>query len=292
MKILLSKLPDSPWWGSGVPSYDDNPAMQLGIKPKQELLIKERNNLISILNKLDIEVVEIPFPEKLNQPPITHDFVFIRDPFISNQNGSAIILNMRQPNRSSESIVVESILRKLGLKIIHLPDKADMYAEGGEFYYCAKENILFSGISRNSLPGLKAVAETLNIDELVIMDSTSFHLDTFFTPVLNPDGLICALIACLEIISTKSVQDIKQFAKRKDIPIINVPLQDSIGTKKSPGSFAANALPLPGVLISPNHFTNRKIDDKLEKMGVIRIVTRTTQFELSGGSIHCITNEI
>tara|TARA_B100001996_G_scaffold274586_1_gene215336 strand:+ start:4129 stop:5007 length:879 start_codon:yes stop_codon:yes gene_type:complete len=292
MKILLSKLPDSPWWGSGVPSYDDNPAMQLGVKPKQELLIQERNNLISILNKLDIEVIEIPFPEKLNQPPITHDFVFIRDPFISNQNGLAIILNMRQPNRNSESIVVESILAKLGLKIIHLPDKADMYAEGGEFYYCAKENILFSGISRNSLPGLKAVAETLNIDELVIMDSTSFHLDTFFTPVLNPDGLICALIACLEIISTKSVQDIKQFAKRKDIPIINVPLQDSIGTKKSPGSFAANALPLPGVLISPNHFTNRKIDDKLEKMGVIRIVTRTTQFELSGGSIHCITNEI
>ena len=58
------------------------------------------------------------------------------------------------------------------------------------------------------------------------------------------------------------------------------------------GCFAANALPLPGVLISPNHFTDRKIDDKLEKMGVIRIVTRTTQFELSGGSIHCITNEI
>ena len=292
MKILLSKLPDSPWWGCGVPSYDDNPAMQLGVKPNQKKLIKERSQLISILKNIDIKVLEIPFPDEFDSEPKKHDFVFIRDPFISDQNGNAIILKMRQPNRISESLVVASLLENLGLNIIHLPDKPNMYAEGGEFYYCAKENILFSGISRNSILGAETVSELLNVDELVILDSSSFHLDTFFTPVLNPNGLICALIVCMEILSSNSVKDLNHFANKKGIPIINVPIQDSIGTKNSPGSFSANALPLPGVLIGPNHFTNRDIDIQLEKMDVMRIVTSTTQFELSGGSIHCITNEI
>jgi N-dimethylarginine dimethylaminohydrolase len=85
---------------------------------------------------------------------------------------------------------------------------------------------------------------------------------------------------------------LKEFAVKKDIPIINIPLEDAIGTAANPGSFAANALPLPGVLIGPSHFSDRSIDDRLADMGVQRIVTPTTQFELSGGSIHCITNEI
>ena len=94
------------------------------------------------------------------------------------------------------------------------------------------------------------------------------------------------------IISVKYARDLNEFADKKDIPIINIPLEDAIGTAANPGSFATNALPLPCVLIGPSHFSDRSIDERLADMGVQRIVTPTTQFELSGGSIHCITNEI
>ena len=292
MKILISQLPDSPWWGKGVPMYDDNPAMRLGASPNQSLLRSERLKLISILNEFGVEVVELPFPTIFNTEPIKHDFVYIRDPFITNQNGKAVILRMKEPNRRGESTMAGQLLEKMGLEIVRIPDKPGLYAEGGEFYFCPAENILFSGQCRNSVSGMEAVAEALNVSELVIIQSHSYHLDTYFTPVLNQDGHVCALILCMDIVSVKSSRDLKEFAAKKDIPIINIPLEDAIGTAANPGSFAANALPLPGILIGPSHFSDRSIDDRLADMDVQRIVTPTTQFELSGGSIHCITNEI
>ena len=33
MKIAISKLPNSPWWGTGVVGYKDNPVMRDGIIP-------------------------------------------------------------------------------------------------------------------------------------------------------------------------------------------------------------------------------------------------------------------
>ena len=292
MKILISQLPDSPWWGKGVPMYDDNPAMRLGASPNQSLLRSERLKLISILNEFGVEVVELPFPTIFNTEPIKHDFVYIRDPFITNQNGKAVILRMKEPNRRGESTMAGQLLEKMGLEIVRIPDKPGLYAEGGEFYFCPAENILFSGQCRNSVSGMEAVAEALNVSELVIIQSHSYHLDTYFTPVLNQDGHVCALILCMDIVSVKSARDLNKFADKKDIPIINIPLEDAIGTAAKPGSFAANALPLPGVLIGPSHFSDKSIDDRLADVGVQRIVTPTTQFELSGGSIHCITNEI
>ena len=66
MKILISQLPQSPWWQNGVPLYDDNPAMRLGAMPDQSILEKERSDLISILNDLNIEIIELPFPSIYN----------------------------------------------------------------------------------------------------------------------------------------------------------------------------------------------------------------------------------
>jgi N-dimethylarginine dimethylaminohydrolase len=292
MKILISQLPNSPWWGKGVPMYDDNPAMRLGASPNQSLLRSERLKLISILNEFGVEVVELPFPTIFNTEPIKHDFVYIRDPFITNQNGKAVILRMKEPNRRGESTMAGQLLEKMGLEIVRIPDKPGLYAEGGEFYFCPAENILFSGQCRNSVSGMEAVAEALNVSELVIIQSHSYHLDTYFTPVINQEGHVCALILCMDIVSVKSSRDLRGFAERKNIPIIDIPLEDAIGTAANPGSFAANALSLPGVLIGPSHFSDRTIDDQLTEMGGKRIVTPTTQFELSGGSIHCITNEI
>ncbi len=47
MNILISKLPNSGWWASGIPKYKDNPAMVEGAIPDMELLLRERQNIIS-----------------------------------------------------------------------------------------------------------------------------------------------------------------------------------------------------------------------------------------------------
>lgn len=292
MKILISRLPASGWWSSGIPKYQDNPAMREGERPNHNKLVKEREKLISILKKENQTIIEIDFPARLDQKNPKHDFIFVRDQFISNQRDLVLILRSGERLRRIENIVMGDVLNKFNYNILNMPDIPGLRADGGEFYFCAKENILFSGIQRNTLSGINYVVETLKIDELLILDGKGYHLDTFFTPVFNSQNLLCATIVCDEILTDKSKKDLYEFSKRKNLPVFKVPLKDSIGDVENIGSFSVNALPLPGVLISPNQFTNKSIDRSLSELGVRRIITPTSQFELSGGSIHCITNEL
>ena len=292
MKIVLSKLPSSGWWANGIPRYKDNPAMVEGAIPDIELLNRERKNLIKSVVSTGIEVVELDFPGELDQYEQKHDFVFIRDPFISDQNGLAIILRAGEPQRRIENRLIKRYLEHLEIEIVEMPDKAGMRADGGEFYFCKKNNLLFSGLKRNTNRGVEFVAERLNINELVILEGEGFHLDTFFTPVLNKSGFICSVVACTALMTTESKNALYKFADNLDIPVFEIPPYDAIGTKSRVGNFAANALPLPGTLIRPGPFTNPYIDEKIMEMGINVVITPTSQFQLSGGSIHCLTNEL
>ena len=141
MKIIISKLPENSWWGNGTPSYPDNPAMQKGAIPNQVLLKNEREQLINTLRLLNVEIIETPFPIELDGPNPEHDFVYIRDQFISSKKGDAIIMRFRNPERIKEQDHIIPILEELELSILELPKKTDLFAEGGEFYLCKKENI-------------------------------------------------------------------------------------------------------------------------------------------------------
>ena len=292
MKIVLSKLPSSGWWANGIPKYKDNPAMVEGAIPDIELLNKERKNLITSVVSTGIEVVELDFPDELDQYERKHDFVFIRDPFISDQSGLAIILRAGEPQRRIENKLVKSCLEHLELEIVEMPDKAGMRADGGEFYFCKKNNVLFSGLKRNTNRGVDFVAERLNVNQLVILEGEGFHLDTFFTPVLNKSGCICSVVACTALMTTDSKNALYKFADDLDIPVFEIPPNDAIGTKSKVGSFATNALPLPGTLIHPSPFSNPDIDERIMKMGIDVVINPTSQFQLSGGSVHCLTNEL
>ena len=292
MKIVISKLPRSGWWQNGIPKYDDNPAMVEGAIPDLNIVEKERQGLMSSIRDSGHEVIEFDFPDELDQDEPKHDFMFIRDPFISDQNGTAVILRAGEPQRRVENKIVKIYLESMGMNIVEIPDEKGIRADGGEFYFCAKDNVLFSGLQRNTRTGADHVAEALNVKEMIILKGDGYHLDTFFTPVLNIDGRISALIVCTSILSNGSKKRLYQFADEKDIPVFIIPPDDAIGTGKMIGNFAANALPLPGVLIRPNHFTDPSIDEKLMDMGIDRIITPTSQFQLSGGSVHCMTNEL
>ena len=292
MKIIISKLPENNWWGSGTPAYLDNPAMQEGAIPNQVLLKNEREQLIKTLRLLNVEVIEAPFPIDLDGSNPEHDFVYIRDQFISNRNGDVIVMKFRNPERSKEQDHIIPILEELDLSVFELPKKPDLFAEGGEFYLCKKENILFAGNSRNSMSGIEAVAKFLGVTDLIILKSNVFHLDAYFCPVISKEGEICAITCCIEEISKNSKIQLYKFADSKNIPIIRLPNIDGVGSKKTLGSFAVNALPIPGFLIGPKPYSNKKVLEKLNEIGIERINTPMSQYALSGGSVHCCTNEI
>ena len=66
MKIVLSRLPESGWWKSGIPQYKDNPAMKKGQIPINSLLIKERDALIKAIQQEGHEIIELDFPKQFS----------------------------------------------------------------------------------------------------------------------------------------------------------------------------------------------------------------------------------
>ena len=292
MKIAISKLPNNPWWGTGVISYKDNPVMRDRVIPDQGLLIRERLNLINTMKNNKLDVVEFSFPKELENNKYGHDYVFIRDTFISDLNGNALLLKFSQKNRNAESQMISGYLEKLDFNIKELPNKKNMFAEGGEFYYCPKENLLFSGVTRNSISGAEEVASFLKVNELIIVKTKAFHLDTVFTTVFDHDGSLCAVIVCKKLISKNSMKRLDEFASSTNIKIFNIPSHDAIGSSKNIGSLAVNNLSVPGLLISSSRFSDSSVIEELDSMNIKMEVSPVSQFQLSGGSIHCLTNEL
>ena len=124
------------------------------------------------------------------------------------------------------------------------------------------------------------------------MKSDVFHLDTLFTPVINKKNQLAAMIACTSLMENESAVNLKNFAKKLSIELIEVGPEDSIGTNNQLGEFAVNCCPLPGYLIGPTRFRSLKVNKILKELEVMHITIPTTQFRLSGGSVHCLTNEL
>ena len=295
MKILISHLPKHDWWGHGTPIYKNNPAMKQGMIPNQELVEIEMYMMAKLFNRLPVEVIEVDFPSFLDQQNSDkrkHDFVFVRDLFVSNQQGKVIISKFSEEARQVESDIMEIMLNSMGYQTIRIPDSINAKAEGGEFYYCSGQKILFSGACRNNTKGAEWVAQEFDVNELIIMKSDVFHLDTLFTPVINKNNQLAAVIACTSLMEKESVNNLKSFAKRLSIDLVEVEPEDSIGTDEKLGEFAVNCCPLPGYLIGPTRFRSSKVNQMLKEVNVMHITIPTTQFRLSGGSVHCLTNEL
>ena len=292
MKVAVSSLPKNSWWGQGITGYDDNPFMKDGNVPDQNLLVKERSNLIKTIKKNNIEIIEFPFPKKLENTKFGHDYVFIRDTFISDLKGNVLLLKFAEKNREPESQIIARQLEKLNFNLKELPNKKNIYAEGGEFYFCPKDKILFSGINRNTTEGAEEVATFLNVNELVIIDTPSFHLDTVFSTILDNKGFLCALIICKKLISKSSFKNLEYIVNNLNIELIIVPERDSIGSNNKLGSLAINCFSSPGLLISPSDYSNEFVKKKIDELDVNIETCSVSQFQLSGGSIHCLTNEI
>ena len=92
IKIALSALPKNDWWGSGIVAYQDNDMMVDGAMPNQPVLEHEYRKLVSLIERLGLETVIVPFSNILEQEG-KFDFIFMRDHFLCNRNKKIVNFN-------------------------------------------------------------------------------------------------------------------------------------------------------------------------------------------------------
>ena len=285
--IAVSSLPKKGWWNNGIIAYHDNDMMIHGSIPEQELLKKEHKNLIETLNKYALETIIVPFKNELEINK-KYDFVFMRDHFLCNKNKDIVICNMKLSERMKEGEYVVSSLKDLNYSIYFLDEKC--IAEGGEFFFLPKENILLAGQSRNNLRGAEQMADKLNISDLHIISSSGYHLDTSISPIFNNEYECIGLICAREVFSSDEINDLRNICKLNQWELIEIEHQDV----NSSLSFrtAMNGLTLPGLFIGSQKLNHKKISEFALSNGIIFDSTQVSQFNLSGGSVHCLTNEL
>jgi len=288
IKIALSGLPENDWWGSGISAYKDNDMMADGVTPNQELVCSEHNNLKHAIESLGVETLSIPFTKELEEAE-KFDFIFMRDHFLCNTAKKIVMCNMRLEERFDEGKFVVDKLKQLGYTISYLPDQ-DCLAEGGEFFYLPKENLLLAGISRNNLKGAESTAELMDVKELHLLPSGGYHLDTAICPIFNEDYDCIGINCAKEVFDDKNYATLRDLCSKNSWELIDI---ENYNQKKSLEARAAmNALTLPGILISGAPILSKKVEDFTSANNILLHVSSVSQFNLSGGSVHCLTNEL
>ena len=285
--IAVSSLPKNGWWNNGIVAYHDNDMMSNGAIPNQELLKKENENLIGILHKHSLETIIIPFKSELETNK-KYDFVFMRDHFLCNTNKDIVMCNMKLSERMNEGEFVISNLKNLQYNVSFLDD--DCIAEGGEFFFLPKENILLAGQNRNNLRGAEQMAEKLKVSRLHIIKSSGYHLDTSITPIFNNKYECIGIICAREVFRNNEINELRSICISNQWELIEIEHQNI----NSSLSFrtAMNGLTLPGLFISSKKLNQKPISDFALSNGIAFDSTEVSQFNLSGGSVHCLTNEL
>jgi len=333
LNILISMQPKSWWWKKDwIPSYPDNPSMEKWYKPDAEIVKKEYDWLIESLQiTTKANIIQVLFPSKeleiikkisqiqeyskkeVNINPFVknpnwsdlidndweftqHDFVFVRDSFISNQSDKIIISNFTQSTRKIEELIINEILNNIlnenniDRKIINPPKNLNL--EWWDFRLIPKDQILFAWIGRNSLEWIKFVQNEFNIDnkKLLIIDWNWFHVDTYFSVATNNEWELIAWIICWDLV--KNMDEVKKFFKDNKKMLIEIPSSYWIWINWDwKWNFATNSLQLWEYMIWCNYFSDN-VEKILENEWVKRIVTPMTQYMKSWWAVHCSTNQI
>ena len=288
IKIALSALPKNDWWGSGIVAYPDNDMMVDGAQPNQSVLEHEYSELVTLIEHVGLETVTVPFSDALEKEE-KFDFIFMRDHFLCNKNKTIVMCNMRLEERLDEGKFVIEKMQQSGYRVNYLPTQ-DCLAEGGEFFYLPKENILLAGLRRNNLKGAESMAELMEVDQLHIIQSDGYHLDTAICPIFN-DEYDCIGINCAkEVFDNKNYSTLRDICKKHSWKLLDIENQDR--KKSLIARSAMNCLTLPGLLLGTSPIKNTNIIDFTHQNNIQMHVSNVSQFNLSGGSVHCLTNEL
>ena len=288
IKIALSALPKKDWWGSGIVAYQDNDMMVDGAIPKQTILESEYHQLVDMIRSVGLETTIVPFSDVLEKEE-KFDFIFMRDHFLCNTDKNIVMCNMRLEERLNEGNFVVETMEKSGYMVSYLPNQ-DCLAEGGEFFYLPKENILLAGLCRNNLKGAESMAGLMGVDQLHIIESSGYHLDTAICPIFNNEYDCIGINCAKEVFDDKNYKVLKNLCSKHGWELIDI---ENYNQKQSLEARAAmNALTLPGILISGAPILSKKVKDFTAANNIQMHISSVSQFNLSGGSIHCLTNEL
>ena len=288
IKIALSDLPKKDWWGSGIVAYQDNDMMVDGVKPNQAILESEYHKLVNMIKSVGLETTIVPFSNVLEKEE-KFDFIFMRDHFLCNTDKKIVMCNMRLEERLNEANFVVETMEKSGYIVSYLPNQ-DCLAEGGEFFYLPKENILLAGLCRNNLKGAESMAALMGVDQLHIIESSGYHLDTAICPIFNNEYDCIGINCAKEVFDDKNYKALRNLCSKYGWELIDI---ENYNQKQSLEARAAmNALTLPGILISGAPILSKKVHDFTAVNNIQMYISSVSQFNLSGGSVHCLTNEL
>ncbi len=271
-----------------MPHYKNNWLMAQGNIPRPDIVRDAHGRLVHALSEVT-SLTRIPFPAEFDtEKQYIHDFIFVRDSFIFIGNNTAVISNYSEQGRKKEAEFMRTYLKQHGVEGRELD--GSQLAEGGEFYVLHKERILFAGVNRNNKEGVSAVARIAGIQNVCIVRTSAFHLDTNFTVLFDREGACIGVLAALEAI--ENAQELLAFCGKHGLPLIPIETIDGMGDPQNPGTLAANSLAIPGMLIGCASFQTPGVEEKISEMGIRHVIVPLYDLKFSGGSVHCLTNEL
>lgn len=298
MKKIIITQPPSNCWAKGYPvckgDHENSVnqttvyAQKNGIVANQQRLAASFKKLKHQLKEVAYEVIELPFPEILDtEDCLHHDGVFVRDVGLMFQD-KWIKANFSARNRQIEAETYGEIMgAKFDKKVTSLPEGA--FLEFGEVYYFNTSNgsYYFGGVSRANKEGHDFVKTIINPDHYFLIESKGYHLDTVFTPVLNANNRLIAVIVAQDMLEKEGLKQLNDL----NVEIITINNKDS-SDEDGLGNYAVNCLVGEGFLISGSKFSTPEVESRLRKLGIKHYVVPLMDYNFAGGSVHCLTNEI
>ena len=95
------------------------------------------------------------------------------------------------------------------------------------FFYLPKENILLAGLCRNNLKGAESMAELMEVDQLHIIESSGYHLDTAICPIFNNEYDCIGINCAKEVFNNKNYDVLSHLSKTYNWELLNIENQDS-----------------------------------------------------------------
>lgn len=125
------------------------------------------------------------------------NLIFTRDSMLSTRKGM-IIGRFHSPQRTSEHLVAEFCLHKLGVEpIFKMPTQGDAYLEGGDFVACGDISFLCYGM-RTTWPAVEMLLDndvfgtgTVVVVKDRLFSQAQMHLDTYFNMADDNLAVLC-----------------------------------------------------------------------------------------------------
>ena len=256
-----------------------------------DVLREEHGDLMRSLIEAEVPLIVVPYPspELFDQPGITQDIEFMRDPSLGAQRGEALILQMGAPSRRGEAEVTGIIYDALGVphrtahRGIHEGGNTKEIQIGDETWY-------FSGTSKRSgRDGLEEASEFLGNSEegvrhVLLAVDNGLHVDCISTGAVSPEGQVI-LSSWMDGFTPDSQRAIEQAARDLDADLYEL-------DKKDAEELNSNRIQWGDHLFTTGRFNNRAAREAIDNSGLQIHVTPLSQNLRLGGGIHCLTKEV